>query len=93
MSCEPVNLKPNLNQPGQFLQRKNLATKYSVPQWHQMNKAKMFHANRARMGAENIIDVSRTAFSAYIWKLFITLKMYYCTQIDDIIILGNKPGH
>ena len=24
-----------------------------------MNKAKMFHANRARMGAENIIDVSR----------------------------------
>jgi len=38
-----------------------MATKYSVPQWHQMNKAKMFHANRARMGAENIIDETNRA--------------------------------
>ena len=27
-----------------------------------MNKAKMFHANRARMGAENIIDVGQIEF-------------------------------
>ena len=65
-----------------------------MPQWHQMNKAKMFHANRARMGAENIIDVSRTDFFfLHICTFFILWKICYCTQIHDIIILGNKPGH
>lgn len=37
-----------------------------------MNKAKMFHANRARMGAENIIDVSRTDFFFCIFVHFLS---------------------
>ena len=36
-----------------------LALDYNVVQWRQMNKDKVALANRSRMGAEDIIDVSK----------------------------------